>query len=354
MEADRSRADDYYLAEGTGLAARYVADIVDAVARASAGLDGRTYERWVAGYDVETGAAKGRLRSRRPGVAVRRGRGQRPEDLVAGRRAAPGDRRGVRRRPEPRGGVEIIGWVAEHATTRVGSAGPAGAGAGGAGSRPRWCGTTPPGPVTRTGICTCRSTPGSSPPARGAGCTRSGCVDIDRGHQRDRACRGDVRPGVPGRPRRARLHPGSEDGEVDELAPYAGAFSARAAQISRNIARYEAAWRREHPDEEPGPRLRRSWDRRAWAEARPDKVVPTDGAELVEQLGRGAARPRVHPADVPSTVPVPCRRRRSGGWTATRSRPGADPSRCATVGLERRATSAARSSSSIASGRRRR
>ena len=27
--------------------------------------------------------------------------------------------------------------------------------------------------------------------------------------------------------------------------------------------------------------MRRSWDRRAWKDARPDKVVPTDGAEMV-------------------------------------------------------------------------
>ena len=46
---------------------------------------------------------------------------------------------------------------------------------------------------------------------------------------------------------------------------------------------YEAAWRGEHPGEEPGPRLREAWDRRAWAEARPDKVVPSDGRELVDR-----------------------------------------------------------------------
>ncbi|MFD1506068.1 AAA family ATPase [Georgenia yuyongxinii] len=43
-----------------------------------------------------------------------------------------------------------------------------------------------------------------------------------------------------------------------------------------------------HPGEEPGPALRRAWDRRAWADARPDKVVPTSGEELrqrwVEEL----------------------------------------------------------------------
>jgi exodeoxyribonuclease V alpha subunit len=72
-----------------------------------------------------------------------------------------------------------------------------------------------------------------------------------------------------------------ETSEIQQLAPFVGAFSARAAQIRRNVDRYEAAWRSEHPGEEPGPRLREVWDRRAWADARPDKVVPTDGRELV-------------------------------------------------------------------------
>ena len=72
-----------------------------------------------------------------------------------------------------------------------------------------------------------------------------------------------------------------ETGDIRELAPYVGAFSARTAQIRRNVDRYEAAWRSEHPGEEPGPRLPEGWDRRAWAQARPDKVVPTDGRELV-------------------------------------------------------------------------
>jgi hypothetical protein len=71
-----------------------------------------------------------------------------------------------------------------------------------------------------------------------------------------------------------------ETSEIRELAPYVGAFSARTRQIRRHVDRYEAAWRSEHPGEEPGPRLREAWDRRAWAEARPDKVLPTDGREL--------------------------------------------------------------------------
>ena len=71
-----------------------------------------------------------------------------------------------------------------------------------------------------------------------------------------------------------------ESGEITELAAYAGAFSARARQIETNIDRYEAEWRGEHPGEEPGPALRQSWDRRAWSDARPDKVVPVSGEDL--------------------------------------------------------------------------
>jgi hypothetical protein len=72
-----------------------------------------------------------------------------------------------------------------------------------------------------------------------------------------------------------------ETSEIRELTPYAGAFSARTAQIRRNIDHYEATWRSEHPGQEPGPRLREVWDRRAWAQARPDKVIPKDGRDLV-------------------------------------------------------------------------
>ena len=47
-----------------------------------------------------------------------------------------------------------------------------------------------------------------------------------------------------------------DGGEIQQLAPYAGGFSQRANQINRNVDRYEAAWRAEHPDDEPDDRLR--------------------------------------------------------------------------------------------------
>ena len=47
VEADRSRADDYYLTEGTGVAEWYVASPDAAVRRMP--LSGEGYEAWVAG-----------------------------------------------------------------------------------------------------------------------------------------------------------------------------------------------------------------------------------------------------------------------------------------------------------------
>lgn len=56
-----------------------------------------------------------------------------------------------------------------------------------------------------------------------------------------------------------------------------------------------------------GPALRQAWDRRAWADARPDKVVPISGADLhdrwVEELldlgFRAPKQRRARPASVP-------------------------------------------------------
>ena len=101
----------------------------------------------------------------------------------------------------------------------------------------------------------------------------------------------------------------AESGEITQLTPYAGAFSARAAQITRNIDRYEAQWRGDHLGQEPRPALRRSWDRRAWADARPDKVVPKNGAQLSqrwrEELGDLGFVPPPSPGPVAENLGTP-------------------------------------------------
>ena len=297
VEADRSRVDDYYLAEGTGLAERYVATPTSEGGhpggrdegrgvRAGGTLDGPDYERWVAGYDVETGAPKGRLRQDSQGlrfveVVVN---GPKTWSLVA---AVHPEIAAAYDQAQDKAAREIIGWVADTATTRVG---------------PR--GRQVQVPVEQLEAAVVRHyTSRAGDPHRhlhlqinarvfAAGGWRGlhsvGVVDSIE------AINGIGHAAVMCDPEFRRVvaaHGYTLDpttGEVAELAPYVGSFSARAGQITRNIDRYEAQWRSAHPDEEPGPRVRRAWDRRAWAQARPDKVVPVGGAELrrrwVEEL----------------------------------------------------------------------
>ncbi|WP_416954972.1 MobF family relaxase [Nocardioides sp. T5] len=285
VEADRSRVDDYYLADGTGVAERYVATSprdaggrgVSAVQHGGT-LDGDAYERWVAGYDALTGAAKGRLRDdaralRFVEVVVN---GPKSWSLAA---ALHPDIATAYDAAMDRAAGEVIGWVAEHATTRVG---------------PR--GRQVQVPVERLeGAVVRHHTSRAGDPhrhlhvqinarvfARGAwrGLHSVGVVDSIEalngiGHAA-LMCDPEFRAALA-----ARGYTLDGDGEMRQLAPYVGGFSQRAAQINRNADRYEAVWRVDHPGQEPGPRLRQSWDRRAWADARPDKVIPRSGADLV-------------------------------------------------------------------------
>ena len=282
VEADHSRADDYYLGEGSGVASRFVVDVSDSVSptvRRVADLDGETYERWVAGHDVDTGRAKGRLRDDANALRFAEVTVNGPKTWSLAAALHPGISAALDAAQE-RAAVEIIGWVAQHATTRVG---------------PR--GRQVQVPVEQTEAAVIRHhTSRAGDPHRhlhlqinarvfAAGAWRG----IHSVGMRDslEAINGFGHAAVATDPEfRAALAEhgytfGSATGEITELAPFAGRFSARAAQIGRNIVRYEAQWRTEHPGEEPGPKLRQAWDRRAWSQARPDKVVPRDGAAMV-------------------------------------------------------------------------
>ena len=288
LEADRSRVDDYYLAEGTGLATRYVAGVnrwgepeqepAGVAVRAAGTLDGPAYERWVTGYDVETGLAKGRLRCdaqalRFVEVVVN---GPKTWSLAASLHpqiAAAYDA------AQERASQEIIGWLAQHATTRVG---------------PRGRQVQVPVEQLEAAVVRHYTSRAGDPhrhlhlqinarvyaAGRWRGLHSVGVVDsieaINGIGTAAVMCDPQFRQALAAHG--YTLDPAGE--EVRELVPYTGEFSARAGQISRNVDRYEAAWRTDHPGEEPGPRLRRVWDRRAWSDARPDKVVPTDGSDL--------------------------------------------------------------------------
>src|SRR5450631_3217547 len=294
VEADRGRVDDYYLAEGTGIAQRYLAT-PEAGVRRGGTLTGDAYEAWVGGYDTDTGAPKGKLRSddqavRFVEVVVN---GPKTWSLAA---ALHPDIAEAYDAAQDRAAVQIIGWLAD-STTRVG---------------PR--GRQVQVPVQELEAVTVRHyTSRAGDPHRHLhlqvnarvfaegtwrGLHTVGVRDsldaINGIGQAAVMCDPDFRAALASHGFRV----DADTGEVVELASFTGPFSARAAQIRRNMDRYEADWRAGNPGAEPGPRLRQSWDARAWAQARPDKVIPKDGADLArawvqELYGLGYREPQM-------------------------------------------------------------
>jgi hypothetical protein len=121
VEADRGRADDYYLAEGTGIARRFTAG-PDRTVTELAPLTGESYESWVAGLDPDTGVPRGLLRDddravRFVEVVVN---GPKSWSLAA---ALHPDIAEAYDAAQDRAAAQVIGWLAQHATTRVGPRG---------------------------------------------------------------------------------------------------------------------------------------------------------------------------------------------------------------------------------------
>src|SRR3954452_8963640 len=120
VQADRGRADDYYLAEGTGIARRYTA--AEGRVAELTPLTGQTYETWVAGCDPETDEPRGRLRPdahavRFVEVVVN---GPKSWSLAA---ALHPDIAKAYDAAQDRAAEQILGWLAAHATTRIGPRG---------------------------------------------------------------------------------------------------------------------------------------------------------------------------------------------------------------------------------------
>jgi len=300
LEADRGRADDYYLTEGTGLARRFVAR--DGRVTERAPLARKTYETWVASRDPDTGDPRGRLRTderavRFVEVVVN---GPKSWSLAA---AMHDDVAAAYDAAQDRAAAQIIGWLAAHAITRVG---------------PRSDQVQVPVEILEA-VTVRHYTSRAGDPHRhlhlqiGA---RVFAAEQWRGLHtvgvRDflAAINGIGHAAVACDPHfRAALaaHGYTLDatGEIQELSNYVGPFSARAAQIGRNRDRYERDWTAGHPGEQPGPALRRAWDARAWAKGRPDKVIPRSGADLVTrwraELGSLGYRNPAHPVSLAPT-----------------------------------------------------
>src|SRR3954447_5712672 len=254
VEAGRGRADDYYLTEGTGIARRYSAG--GGRVQELSPLAGDGYEAWVAGLDPDTGMARGRLRTDDRAV-------QFVEVVVNGPKswslaaALHPDVAAAYDAAQDRAATQIIGWLGEHATTRVG---------------PRGGQVQVPVEVLEAVTVRHHTSRAGDPhrhlhlqinarvfaAGRWRGLHTVGVRDFlsainGIGHATV-ACDPQFRVALA-----AHGYTLDAAGDIPELAGYAAAFSARAAQIGRNIDRYERQWMAAHPGQTPGPVLRRAW-----------------------------------------------------------------------------------------------
>ncbi|MGY5882359.1 MobF family relaxase [Modestobacter lacusdianchii] len=278
VEADRGRADDYYLTEGTGLARRFTA--TDGRVRELAALTGDGYETWVAGCDPETGEPRGQLRSDEHAVRFAEVVVNGPKTWSLAAALHPDIARAYEA-AQDRAAVQIITWLSQHATTRVG---------------PRGGQVQVPLEVLEAATVRHYTSRANDPhwhlhlqflsrvfaAGKWRGLHTVGVRDFlgainGIGHAA-MACDPELNAAFA-----ARGYRKDGTGEIRELAEYTGPFSARHAQIARNVDRYEREWTAAHPGEHPGPVLRRVWDARAWADGRPDKVTAQPGVGLEER-----------------------------------------------------------------------
>ena len=281
VEAGRGRADDYYLAEGSGIAERWTTSQVDGATcevTCEVPLTGDAYEAWVAGLDPDTGEPKGRLRNDDNAVRFVEVTVNGPKSWSLAAELHP-DISVAYDAAQDAAAKQVIAWVAQHSTTRVG---PRGAQVqvavdgieavtvrhhtSRAGDPHRHLHLQINARVHALGRWRGLHTVGVRDSIEAVNGIGHAAMMTDPGFRAALSRHGFT------------LDPGS--GEVVQLAGFVAPFSARAAQIGRHLERYEADWRAANPHAQPGPGLRRAWDRRAWAEHRPDKIVPADGAEL--------------------------------------------------------------------------
>src|SRR4051794_30520447 len=299
VEADRSRADDYYLAEGSGVARRFTAG--DGQVTELAPLTGEAYETWVAGRDPATGEPRGQLRNDEHAVRF-------VEVVVNGPKtwsiaaALHADIAAEYEAAQDRAAEQILAWLSAHTSTRVG---------------PRGGQVQVPVEVLEAAIVRHYTSRAGDPHwhlhlqvlsrVYAAGKWRGlWTVDV-----RDSlaAINGIGQAAMATDPQfhaalAAHGYTRDATGEIRQLAGYVGPFSARHAQISRNADRYERVWTAAHPAESPGPRLRRAWDARAWAESRPDKVTPGPGTDVRERWRTELADLGFDPPSRPVDPPV--------------------------------------------------
>jgi conjugative relaxase-like TrwC/TraI family protein len=257
-------------------------------------MDGERYEQWVAGRDAETTSPKGRLRTdeqagRFVEVTVN---GPKTWSLAAALHPEIAEAYDA---AQEHAAAEIIRWLADHATTRVGPRGrqvqvpveeieaavvrhfTSRAG------DPHWhLHLQVNARVFAAGGWRGLHTVGVRDSLEAINGIGHAAVMTDPGFRTALAVRGYT------------LDP--KTGEVVELASCGGAFSARARQIAQNIDTYEAQWRAEPRRGAGASSSRRvgppSLGRRAARQGRPDLGIRARTA-----LGGGTERARLRSAD---------------------------------------------------------
>lgn len=281
VEADHHRADDYYLAEGSGIAQLIEVRGADGEVRPTVEMDGDTYEAWVEGTDVHTGLPKGRIRQdehalRFAEVVVN---GPKSWSLAAGLHP---DISTAYEAAQDKAVQEIGRYVAANACTRLG---------------PR--GGQVQVHVDGVEMASIRHyTSRAGDPHRHIHLQFNARVPVgDKWRGIDsaamlrmqRAINGIGHRAVMADPqfREALAAHGYEldaDGEIVQLAAVVPAMSKRSTQVAKNVERYERDWRTANPGAQPSAEQMRSWDLRAWEDARPAKAKqPTRGEDCEEE-----------------------------------------------------------------------
>ena len=281
VEADHHRADDYYLAEGSGIAQLISVRGATGEAAPAVGMDGDTYERWVEGTDITTGLPKGRIRQdehalRFAEVVIN---GPKSWSLAAGLHTDIS----IAYEAAQNKAVEEIGrYVAANACTRLG---------------PR--GGQVQVHVDEVEMAAIRHyTSRAGDPHRHIHLQFNARVPVGekwRGIdsaamlRMQRAINGIGHRAVVADPQfRAVLaahgYTLDESGEIEQLAAIVPAMSKRTGQVAENVARYEQEWRDANPGAEPTAAQLRSWDTRGWEDARPAKAKnPTRGDDCEQE-----------------------------------------------------------------------
>lgn len=281
VESDHHRADDYYLAEGSGIAQLIGIRGGTGEVSPAVGMDGDTYERWVEGTDIATGLPKGRIRQdehalRFAEVVIN---GPKSWSLAAGLHP---DISAAYEAAQDKAVEEIGRYVAANACTRLG---------------PR--GGQVQVHVDNVEMAAIRHyTSRAGDPHRHIHLQFNARVPVGekwRGIdsaamlRMQRAINGIGHRAVVADPEfRAALaaHGYTLDpaGEIVQLASIVPAMSKRTTQVAENVARYEREWRDANPGAEPSAEQIRSWDIRGWEDARPAKAKnPTRGDECEQE-----------------------------------------------------------------------